>query len=223
MSGLERGSRGDTGLNVSRETWAHTTFNVEDVVFVQRPATEVGRVQLEPLQQGRPLLPQDEAGAGLVLKPHRHWKRRGGRAGTRALTDCSRAPLGPGNTRSGNTRPVPKPHARRWADGFLPASPHDLKSEFQAELNLETLHRSTLWGWKDLSKEQLAFTNDPRDVEGEESFNRQYHPPPSWAGGCSHSARRSRGTCYTACFLFSLARREADGLSVMHREAVGVL
>lgn len=70
--GWRGGSRGDMRLNLSKGTCSHTTFNIEDVMFVQGPATEVGRVQLESLQQGRPFLPQDEAGAGLILKPHRH-------------------------------------------------------------------------------------------------------------------------------------------------------
>ena len=51
---------------------SRTTFNIEDVMFVQGPATEVGRVQLKPLQEGCPFLPQDETEAGLVFKPDRH-------------------------------------------------------------------------------------------------------------------------------------------------------
>lgn len=54
---------------------------------------------------------------------------------------------------------------------FLLVIPYNIKFKFQAELNLETLHRSTLWGWKDLCNEQLAFKNDPSDGEGrDESF-----------------------------------------------------
>lgn len=53
-------------------TCSHTTLNIEDVMLVQGPAAEVGRVQLKALQEGGPLLPQDEAGAGLILEPHRH-------------------------------------------------------------------------------------------------------------------------------------------------------
>lgn len=48
---------------------------------------------------------------------------------------------------------------------FLLVIPHNIKFRFQAELNLETLHSSTLWGWKDLFNEQLVFKNDPNDVE----------------------------------------------------------
>lgn len=51
---------------------SHTTFNVEDVMFVQGPAPEVGRVQLKSLKEGCPFLPQDETGAGLIFKPDRH-------------------------------------------------------------------------------------------------------------------------------------------------------
>lgn len=40
---------------------------------------------------------------------------------------------------------------------FLLVIPYNIKFKFQAELNLETLHSSSLWGWKDLSNEQPAF------------------------------------------------------------------
>ena len=54
---------------------------------------------------------------------------------------------------------------------FLLVIPYNIKFKFQAELNLETLHSSSLWGWKDLSNEQLVFKNDPSDGEGrDESF-----------------------------------------------------
>jgi len=42
------------------------------MVFVQGPATEVGRVQLKSLKEGCPFLPQDETGAGLVFKADGH-------------------------------------------------------------------------------------------------------------------------------------------------------
>lgn len=55
-----------------KEMCSRTTFNVEDVMFVQGPAPEVGRVQLKSLKEGCPFLPQDETGAGLIFKPDRH-------------------------------------------------------------------------------------------------------------------------------------------------------
>lgn len=71
--------RGDQGnvkagerLCLRKGACSRTAFDVEDVMFVQGPATEVGRVQLEALQEGCSFLPQDEAGAGLVLKPDGH-------------------------------------------------------------------------------------------------------------------------------------------------------
>lgn len=56
---------------------------------------------------------------------------------------------------------------------FLLVIPHNIKFRFQAELSLETLYSSTLWGQKDFSNEQLAFKNDPSDVEGEASFKNE--------------------------------------------------
>lgn len=47
-----------------------TVLNVQDVVFVQHPASHVGRVQLIALQHGRSLLPQHYVQTGLVLVPH---------------------------------------------------------------------------------------------------------------------------------------------------------
>lgn len=51
------GSRGETRLYLGKEMCLHTTFNIKDVMFVQRPATEVGRVQLESLKEGCPFFP----------------------------------------------------------------------------------------------------------------------------------------------------------------------
>ena len=45
---------------------------------------------------------------------------------------------------------------------FLLVIPYNIKFKFQAELNLETFHRSCLWGWKDLSNEQPAFQKWPQ-------------------------------------------------------------
>lgn len=63
---------GSRGRIWEKEMCSHTTFNVEDVMFVQGPAPEVGRVQLKSLKEGCPFLPQDETGAGLIFKPDRH-------------------------------------------------------------------------------------------------------------------------------------------------------
>lgn len=49
-----------------------TTARVQDVVLVQRPAAQAGGIQLVALEHHRPLLPEDEAGTGLVLVAHRH-------------------------------------------------------------------------------------------------------------------------------------------------------
>lgn len=58
----------------------HTTFNVEDMVFVQGPATEVGKGPAQIPEGGLSFLPQDETGAGLVrFKADGHWKIRGKR------------------------------------------------------------------------------------------------------------------------------------------------
>lgn len=46
-------------LYLGKKMSPHTTFNVENVMLVQRPATEVGRVQLESLKKGGPFLPQN--------------------------------------------------------------------------------------------------------------------------------------------------------------------
>lgn len=59
MSRLERRFGGETGLYRRKETCSRTTFHVEDMMFVQGPATEVGRVQLKSLKEGCPFLPQD--------------------------------------------------------------------------------------------------------------------------------------------------------------------
>lgn len=76
-----------------QEVCAHTTLYVEDVVLVQGPATEVGRVQLKALEEGRPLLPEDQAGAGLILEAHRHCRTKGGQSGRKERPlDLSRAP-----------------------------------------------------------------------------------------------------------------------------------
>lgn len=47
---------------------SRTAFHIEDVMLVQGPASEVGRLQLKALKDGGPLLPQDQTRAGLVLK-----------------------------------------------------------------------------------------------------------------------------------------------------------
>lgn len=59
MSRPERRFGGETGLYQRKEVCSRTTFHVEDVMFVQGPAAEVGRVQLESLKEGCPFLPQD--------------------------------------------------------------------------------------------------------------------------------------------------------------------
>lgn len=51
---------------------SHTTFNVEDMMLIQRPATEIGRIQLKPLKEGCPFLPKNEAGTSLIFKSNRH-------------------------------------------------------------------------------------------------------------------------------------------------------
>lgn len=40
------------------------------MMLVERPASQTGGIQLEALQDGRPLLPEDETGAGLILIAH---------------------------------------------------------------------------------------------------------------------------------------------------------
>lgn len=52
-----------------------TVLDIQYMVFVQRPASHVGRVQLIALQCGGPLLPQDQVQTRLVLKTHRHYNR----------------------------------------------------------------------------------------------------------------------------------------------------
>lgn len=85
--GWREGSRGETRPSLRGEAGSRTTFHIEDVMFVQGPAAEVGRLQLEALQQGCPFLPQDEAEAGLVLKPDGHWRGEGvGQGETRPVT-----------------------------------------------------------------------------------------------------------------------------------------
>lgn len=54
---------------------APTVLYIQDVMFIQRPSSHVGSIQLVALQSGRSLLPQDEVQAGLVFKPHRHYYR----------------------------------------------------------------------------------------------------------------------------------------------------
>lgn len=78
----------------------------------------------------------------------------------------------------GNTDSVPKTQGGGLI-AFLLVTPHNIKFKFQAELNLETLHSGILWGWKDLSKEELAFKNDPSDVEGGDEPLKNQHDAPS--------------------------------------------
>ena len=55
---------------------ALTTLDVEGVVFVDRPSPQLGGCGFVALQDGRPLLPQDEVRTRLVLEAHGHWGRR---------------------------------------------------------------------------------------------------------------------------------------------------
>lgn len=59
ISKLERRFRRRDWAVFGKGMCSHTTLNIEDVMFVQRPATEVGRVQLKSLKDGCPFLPQD--------------------------------------------------------------------------------------------------------------------------------------------------------------------
>lgn len=57
--GWREGSRGEARLDLRKEMGSHTAFNIEDVMLVQGPATEIGRVQLKSLEESCPFLPQD--------------------------------------------------------------------------------------------------------------------------------------------------------------------
>lgn len=52
-----------------------TAAGVEYVVLVERPAAQIGGVQFVALQDGGPLLPEDQARTRLVLVAHRHCVR----------------------------------------------------------------------------------------------------------------------------------------------------
>lgn len=115
-------SREGMMLSLGKERRSLTTLHVENVMLVQGPATEVGRVQLKALQQSSPFLPQDEAGAGLILKPHRHWKvKRGERARekTEGLITLELSNENEKHAGVGGYRFCSQNHSKRWADCFI--------------------------------------------------------------------------------------------------------
>lgn len=112
-------------------------------MLVQGPAPEVGRVQLKALQQSGPFLPQDEAGAGLILKPHRHCKAKVGG------TEQKRQGLLWGSLRrmrnpcwGGDLDSLLQITQRGRLIAFHLGIPQ-YEIGFRAELNLETLHGCT--------------------------------------------------------------------------------